>query len=64
MFDFALADNRLLDTANRARSCHRRDFDRQLQADLAVRMDAGRNINVHTDIDVCELRVYERIYRG
>ena len=64
MFDFALANNGLLDAANRARPCHRRDFDRQLQTDLVVWMDAGRNVNVDTDIDIRELRVYKRIYRG
>src|SRR5215475_11774670 len=61
MLDLALANDRLLDAANGGCSRDGRYFDGYFHAHFSARMDPRRNVNVHADIYIGELRVYERI---
>ena len=64
VLDFALADDRLLDSADVASSGDLRNVDGQLHADFAVRMHARRHVDIHADVDVLELRVHQRVHHA
>ena len=61
MFDFSLADNGLLDTANIRIARDRRNIHCDLQRDIAVRMDTGRHVNVYAHIEILKLGVNQRV---
>src|SRR5262245_60928023 len=63
MVNAAAADNRLADAANGGGAGLVGDFQRNLQADFAVRMNARSNVNVHAHVEILKLRVYtQRAY--
>ena len=65
MFDFSLADNGLLDTANIRIARDRRNIHCDLQRDIAVRMDAGRHVNVYAHIEILKLGIHaQRAHAG
>src|SRR5258706_9229659 len=61
VLNFALADDRLLDTTDGGASGHGGDFYRNLQANLMVGMDARGDVCINADVDVLELCVHEGI---
>src|SRR5215510_3269406 len=63
MVNAATADDRLADAANGGGAGLVGDFQRNLQADFAVRMNARSNVNVHAHVEILKLRVYtQRAY--
>src|SRR5215467_2601155 len=63
VLDLVLTDDRLLDAADGLEAGDLRDFQRDLEADFVVGVDARRDVDVHADVDVGELCVHERIDR-
>src|SRR5467141_1793157 len=62
MRNFALADDRLLDTADCDIVRDGGYLNLQLQTDITVWVNTRSNLDVDTDIDVLELRVDKRIH--
>ena len=64
MIDLSLTDDRLLNAANIRLAGHRRNFDADLHAYFMIRMYPRCDVHVHTDIDVLELRVHQRVHES
>src|SRR6266478_4625171 len=62
MLDDALADHRLRNPADAHVIRMRRHFHFQFQADVAIWMYTRRKVNIHADIQVGELCIYQRAY--
>src|SRR5438445_8158607 len=62
IFDDPLADHRLGDAADAHVAGMRGDFHLQFQADVAIRVHSRRKIDIHPDILVGELSIYEGTY--
>ena len=56
MFHFPLTDHGLIDTPDTLIRGHGGDVQRNLQRDLSIWMDVGRNVYVDSYVDVLELR--------
>ena len=61
MLDFALADNRLLNSANRRSPGYRGHFNNHFHADFVIRMHAWSDIHIDADFQVLELRIDQRV---
>ena len=61
MLDAALADDRLVDSADVRGTGLRRNHDVHLHADFVVRVNARRHVHVHADVEILKLRVHQGI---
>ena len=61
VLDFALSDHRLLNAADVLVGVDRRDVHGELQRDFVESMHTGRDVDVHADVNVVELRIDQRI---
>src|SRR3984885_8077297 len=61
VLDFFAADNGLVDSSDAVGARNLRDLDRQLHADIAIGMHAWRYLDIHADVNVLKLRIYQRI---
>src|SRR5581483_8213099 len=57
VLDLSLTDDWLGDTANIGVASHGRDVHCGLQRNVAIRMNRGRYVDVHADIEILKLRV-------
>src|SRR5579872_3496684 len=61
MVDLALADDRLRNPADVGRAGFRGDVHRHLQCHVAVEVYRGLYIDVHADIEILKLCIYQRV---
>src|SRR5208282_2517750 len=61
VFDLALADDGLVDSAQVDFAGDRGNIDHDLQTDFTVQVNARRNVNVHADVLILELGVHQRV---
>ena len=64
LIDYALAEDRFGDATDGDRSALRSDFDLDLEGDVVIVMDGGRDLDVYADILVLELRIDQRADEG
>ncbi len=64
MLHFSLADDWLSDPTNGSAAGLRRNFHRYLHADVAIGVYVRRNVQVHADVNVLELRVNQWIHEA
>ena len=61
MLDLALSDDGLADTADVLLTGDSGNVHRHLERDLAVRVDARRDVDIDSDVEILELSVDQRI---
>src|SRR3954467_13446790 len=60
VINFSLADHRLIDATDRNRIRLRRYVHRHFQSDVTVQVHSWLNVDVHTYVEILELRVHQR----
>jgi hypothetical protein len=58
---FALADDRLLNSADGGSTRHGRNFDNHFHADFVIGMHTWSDVYVDTNFEILKLRVHQRV---